>query len=106
MTDMSRAPGAAAPFPNLWANAPDDWPGVVAAEAWMDIGSEWWSFAAERFRANVETRHRLMHCTNPIDVQVVWMRHGQRLMEDYRREAGRLAQLAQRVPGAEAVLEE
>ncbi|ETW12804.1 hypothetical protein ATO8_09683 [Roseivivax marinus] len=108
MNEMSVTPkteaGTAAKMP--WAMSPEDWPGLRAAEAWMQIGSEAWTFWADRIRADVQTERELVHCTNPIDAQVVLMRHVHKMMEDYHREAGRLVEMLHTVPGAAAVLDE
>ena len=106
MTKMSTMPKAAKAGRIPWLGSPEDWPALKAFEAWMDIGSEAWTFWTDRLHADVNTEHALLHCTNPVDAQVALMRHMHKVMEDYHREAGRMVQLLHTVPGAVAVMDE
>ncbi|WP_157937630.1 phasin family protein [Oceaniglobus roseus] len=89
-----------------WPVTPEAWPLAGAAEAWMDIGSEAWTFWAHRLRKDVETQHALLHSRTPFDAQVILAKHFHNAMEDYHREAGRLVQLLHVVPGAAVLIEE
>ncbi|WP_157577869.1 hypothetical protein [Roseivivax halodurans] len=89
-----------------WSRSISAAPPMTLLETWMDVFSEVQSFLAERIRADVATQHALLHCTNPVDAQVIGLRHLHKLAEDYHRGAGRVTSLLHAVPGAASVLDE
>lgn len=107
MNQMTRIPEPEAPQDPVtwWMASISAAPPVTVLEAWMDVCSEAQTFLAGRVRSGVATQHALLRCTNPVDAQVIGLRHLHGMMEDYHREAGRLVSLLHRVPGAASVLD-
>ncbi|SFE02850.1 hypothetical protein [Roseivivax sediminis] len=108
MNDLTQAPlrGAVTRADRGPTTPPDSLPGLRLAKAWMDIGVEAWSFAARRMNACADTMHALLRAGNPIDAQVVLLRHGHVAVEDYRREAGCMIRRVHDIPGAAVLIDE
>lgn len=81
------------------------WSGVEWAEAWMDVWTESQGFVSERLREDVLTWHEILHSRTPADALAAQMRGFRKAVEDYRAEAGRIAQLLKAVPGAQEAMD-
>ncbi|MHA6345886.1 hypothetical protein [Roseivivax sp. CAU 1761] len=90
---MTRAKQAGTTAPEISRMAPDDYPYFQFVERWNGLLSECCSFAADRVRANVEAQTRILHCTNPGDVQVELLRYAHRMVSEYQEEAARISRV-------------
>jgi hypothetical protein len=73
------------------------WMGRDLLETWLDIGSEFQDFLAERIREDVKTQHRILHCTNPADLHKIQAEFVQKAIEDYSAETGRMLEIGKRI---------
>lgn len=80
--------------------------GIAFSEGWMDVWSELCNFGAHRIGENIRAQHDFLCCANPIKIQAAQIHHFGRTVEDYYREAGRVAQLLRAMPDVAAVIDE
>ncbi|WP_109466411.1 phasin family protein [Albibacillus kandeliae] len=63
-------------------------------DAWLEIGNEIQTFVTERLHDDVETQHKLLHCTTPGEALHIQTEFCQRAMSDYRAEMGKLYEMS------------
>lgn len=76
---------------------PSKWMGRDLLEAWLDIGSEFQDFLAERIREDVKTQHRILHCKTPAELHQIQADFLQKAIDDYATETGRMIDLGKRM---------
>ncbi len=60
----------------------------------LEIGNEIQTFVTERLHDDVETQHKLLHCTTPGEALHIQAEFCQRAMSDYRAEMGKLYEMS------------
>lgn len=80
--------------------------GIAFYEGWMDVWGELCNFGAHRIGENIRAQHDFLCCANPVKLQAAQIHHVCRAVEDYYREAGRVAQLLRAMPDVAAVIDE
>ena len=70
--------------------------GVAMIDAWADILAESASFVAERLRQDARTQHRILHCRTPGELHEIQAEWFQKVIDEYREEAGRMSTLIEK----------
>lgn len=73
---------------------PMSWMGTAWLETMADMNSEVISFLADRIKEDVQTQHKLLHCTRPEDAQKAQLEFLEKAYVQYTVETGKLLKMS------------
>lgn len=67
--------------------------GTVWAESMAELGSEALHFISERVQADVDTQHRILHCTSMEELRHIQGEFIQQAIDQYTAETGKIIEM-------------